>query len=43
MHFCGGLDDLIYLLMFIPGLSFALAWLKARFHHKSKHKDCNHG
>jgi hypothetical protein len=43
MHFCGGLDDLVYLLMFVPGLSFLFGWVRAKLHHKRKHKDCDHG
>lgn len=41
MHFCGGPDDLIYLLMAIPFMGTFIGWLKAKFHHKHHHKDCD--
>lgn len=43
MHFCGGLDDLIYLLMLVPGAGMFIAWLKAKLHHRKKHNDCGEG
>ena len=41
MHFCGGPDDLIYLLMAIPFMGPLIGWLKAKFHHHKHHKDCD--
>jgi hypothetical protein len=40
MHFCGGPDDLVYLLMAIPFVGTFVAWVKMRLHHMTHHPGC---
>jgi len=44
MHFCGGLDDLLYiplyLLLLIPGMKIAYAWLRAKLGGKKAANCC---
>jgi hypothetical protein len=38
MHFC--MDELMALLAAFPMVGFAIAWLRAKFHHRKTHTDC---
>lgn len=40
-HFCQ--DEMYLLFMSIPAVGGSVAWLRAKFHHKKEHKDCDHG
>lgn len=43
MHWCGGLDDLIliplYLIMLVPGIRFLIAWVRQKLG-RNKKPDC---
>lgn len=39
MHFCQ--DEMNAILLSIPFIGAMWAWLKAKFHHKKHHKDCD--
>lgn len=39
MHFCQ--DEMNAILLAIPFVGAFVAWLKAKFHHRKHHKDCD--
>ncbi len=43
-HWCGGLDDIllipVYVLMLTPGVKLVIAWARRKFGWEKKKKDC---
>jgi hypothetical protein len=38
MHFC--MDEVMAIMMLVPGLAFAAAWLRGKLHHRKNHPTC---